>query len=218
MDFSDSTTQYTAGLSLLALTAGFLLFQPTGFVKWLQKKNYQYEVTFSLYMLTPTEKFVFSTFHYTHPHLLDYFMQETSIAKPPSPFFLPTYLLKLTFLFRTDSILFLTFSLLLIASVIYLPNHIMTMSRRTYYYFAGDAALMATSRTLYGTATRAADVASEWAQTAYQTAFNRTAVEAVAQEGGASQAAAAAAAGESVVETVKQIVQQQQQHQQPIGV
>lgn len=92
------------------------------------------------------------------------------------------------------------------------------MSRRTYYYFAGDAALMATSRTLYGTATRAADVASEWAQTAYQTAFNRTAVEAVAQEGGASQAAAAAAAaaGESVVETVKQIVQQQQQ--QPIGV
>jgi len=93
----------------------------------------------------------------------------------------------------------------------------MTMSRRTYYYFAGDAALMATSRTLYGTATRAADVASEWAQTAYQTAFNRTAVEAVAQEGGASQAAAAAA-GESVVETVKQILQQQQQQQQPIGV
>lgn len=67
MDFSDSTTQYTAGLSLLALTAGFLLFQPTGFVKWLQKKNYQYEVTFSLYMLTPTEKFVFSTFHYPLP-------------------------------------------------------------------------------------------------------------------------------------------------------
>ena len=65
MDFSDSTTQYTAGLSLLAIAAAFLLFQPTGFVKWLQKKNYQYEVTFSLYMLTPTEKFVFSK--YTHP-------------------------------------------------------------------------------------------------------------------------------------------------------
>lgn len=217
MDFSDSTTQYTAGLSLLALTAGFLLFQPTGFVKWLQKKNYQYEVTFSLYMLTPTEKFVFSTFHYPLPipiYFSTLYKKNIHCKAPP---FLPNYLLKLTFLFRTDSILFLTFSLLLIASVIYLPNHIMTMSRRTYYYFAGDAALMATSRTLYGTATRAADVASEWAQTAYQTAFNRTAVEAVAQEGGASQAAAAAAAGESVVETVKQIVQQQQQ-QQPIGV
>lgn len=94
MDFSDSTTQYTAGLSLLALTAGFLLFQPTGFVKWLQKKNYQYEVTFSLYMLTPTEKFVFSTSHHpSHPNLLDYFIQENIHCKPPLPFFLLTYLL-----------------------------------------------------------------------------------------------------------------------------
>lgn len=60
MDFSDSTTRYAAGVSLVALLAAFLLLQPTGLVKWLQKKNYQYEVTFSLYMLTPTEKFVFS--------------------------------------------------------------------------------------------------------------------------------------------------------------
>lgn len=93
MDFSDSTTQYTAGLSLLALTAGFLLFQPTGFVKWLQKKNYQYEVTFSLYMLTPTEKFVFSTFHCpSHPNLLDYFMQEKQPLQSPLFFYLITYL------------------------------------------------------------------------------------------------------------------------------
>jgi len=31
------------------------------FLRWLQRKRYQYEVTFSLYMLTPTEKFVLST-------------------------------------------------------------------------------------------------------------------------------------------------------------
>lgn len=31
-----------------------------GFRRWLQIKKYQYEVTFSLYMLTNTEKFVFS--------------------------------------------------------------------------------------------------------------------------------------------------------------
>lgn len=31
-------------------------------IRWLQRKRYQYEVTFSLYMLTPTEKFIFSTF------------------------------------------------------------------------------------------------------------------------------------------------------------
>ncbi|KAG9249191.1 hypothetical protein BJ878DRAFT_563436 [Calycina marina] len=30
--------------------------------QWLQRKKYQYEVTFSLYMLTPTEKFIFNSF------------------------------------------------------------------------------------------------------------------------------------------------------------
>ncbi|KAL2039175.1 hypothetical protein N7G274_008224 [Stereocaulon virgatum] len=30
-------------------------------IRWLQRKRYQYEVTFSLYMLTPTEKFIFNT-------------------------------------------------------------------------------------------------------------------------------------------------------------
>ena len=56
----DLTTQYAAGGALLALVIAFVLFQPTDLVKWLQKKNYQYEVTFALYMLTPTEKFIFS--------------------------------------------------------------------------------------------------------------------------------------------------------------
>ncbi|PPJ58383.1 hypothetical protein CBER1_08071 [Cercospora berteroae] len=129
LDLTNPTTQTTLLLSVIALLLSFLLFQPTNFVKWLQKKNYQYEVTFSLYMLTPTEKFVF------------------------------------------NSILFLTFSLLLIASVIYLPNHILTMSRRTYYYFAGDNL---NSNANGGVAERVYGTASEWAQTAYQTAFNRT--------------------------------------------
>ena len=31
-------------------------------IKFLQRKRYQYEVTYSLYMLTPVEKFIFSTF------------------------------------------------------------------------------------------------------------------------------------------------------------
>ena len=34
---------------------------PSSVLRWLQRKRYQYEVTFSLYMLTPTEKFVLST-------------------------------------------------------------------------------------------------------------------------------------------------------------
>ncbi|KAF2722101.1 hypothetical protein K431DRAFT_202550, partial [Polychaeton citri CBS 116435] len=59
MDTSQATYYALGGLSALILT--FLLSQPTSFAKWVQKKKYQYEVTFSLYMLTPTEKFVFNS-------------------------------------------------------------------------------------------------------------------------------------------------------------
>ncbi|KAK0932775.1 hypothetical protein LTR29_015627 [Friedmanniomyces endolithicus] len=99
MDFLPTTpTHYLAlSLPLLGILLAFLLLQPTNLVKWLQKKNYQYEVTFSLYMLTPTEKFVF------------------------------------------NSILFLTISMLSTACILYLPDHVVEVSRRGYYYFAGDA-------------------------------------------------------------------------------
>ncbi|KAK0930555.1 hypothetical protein LTR91_021805 [Friedmanniomyces endolithicus] len=95
MDFLPTTPTHYLALSLPLLA--FLLLQPTNLVKWLQKKNYQYEVTFSLYMLTPTEKFVF------------------------------------------NSILFLTISMLSTACILYLPDHVVEVSRRGYYYFAGDA-------------------------------------------------------------------------------
>jgi len=36
-------------------------------LKFLRRKRYQYEVTFSLYMLTPTEKIVFSKYHLWYP-------------------------------------------------------------------------------------------------------------------------------------------------------
>lgn len=49
-------------------------------IRWLQLKKYQYEVTFSLYMLTSTEKFIFSTTPFLQP-------------PPSSCLFLPTYLL-----------------------------------------------------------------------------------------------------------------------------
>lgn len=60
MEILSPTTQYATLAAILIMAATFLLYQPTGLVRWLQKKNYQYEVTFALYMLTPTEKFVFS--------------------------------------------------------------------------------------------------------------------------------------------------------------
>lgn len=43
----------------------------TSFVRWIRLKNYQYEVTFALYMLTPTEKLIFSMFlSLDHPTFL----------------------------------------------------------------------------------------------------------------------------------------------------
>lgn len=39
----------------------FFLWVLTNFVRWVRLKIYQYEVTFAIYMLTPTEKFIFST-------------------------------------------------------------------------------------------------------------------------------------------------------------
>ena len=57
----DSATLATA---LLLTTAAALLvaamLYPSAMLRWFQRKRYQYEVTFSLYMLTPTEKFIFS--------------------------------------------------------------------------------------------------------------------------------------------------------------
>ena len=47
------TLTYTA-LGVVAVTAVlFLLSQPTGLGKWLKEKNYQYELTSGLYMLSP---------------------------------------------------------------------------------------------------------------------------------------------------------------------
>ncbi|KAG9673257.1 hypothetical protein KCU85_g4571, partial [Aureobasidium melanogenum] len=38
-----------------------LALYPSSLLRWFQRKRYQYEVTFSLYMLTPTEKFIFNS-------------------------------------------------------------------------------------------------------------------------------------------------------------
>lgn len=63
MESTNQTTLTYVLLGLVTIAAFvFLLSQPTDFAKWVQKKKYQYEVTFALYMLTPTERFVFSKY------------------------------------------------------------------------------------------------------------------------------------------------------------
>ncbi|KAL4803319.1 hypothetical protein BDV18DRAFT_163367 [Aspergillus unguis] len=38
-----------------------VLWIASAFVRWVRLKIYQYEVTFAVYMLTPTEKFIFNS-------------------------------------------------------------------------------------------------------------------------------------------------------------
>lgn len=55
---NNSTLTIVGAVSIVALTA--CLFCPAKLLRWVERKRYQYEVTFSLYMMTPTEKFIFS--------------------------------------------------------------------------------------------------------------------------------------------------------------
>lgn len=71
-----ATVVLLASASALLLAA---MFYPSKMLRWFQRKRYQYEVTFSLYMLTPTEKFIFSTF----PHALPFCA--SSYPQPPFP-------------------------------------------------------------------------------------------------------------------------------------
>jgi hypothetical protein len=48
-------------VALSALVLAAMLY-PASLLRWFQRKRYQYEVTFSLYMLTSTEKFIFSAY------------------------------------------------------------------------------------------------------------------------------------------------------------
>lgn len=69
--------------------------------------------------------------------------------------------------------LFLTLSLLTLATCLYLPNHIVTMSRRAYYYCAGEMGeLSNTTGTLQDAAAKATSTALDVAAEASSTAMN----------------------------------------------
>lgn len=89
------------------------------FVRWFQLKKYQYEVTFSLYMLTSTEKLIFSM----HPYPL----KTPDYQKTNQDLFL-------------DLVLFILISLLVTAAWLYLPNHVSIIYNRIWYYLHGEFA------------------------------------------------------------------------------
>lgn len=103
------------------------------FVRWLRLKKYQYEVTFSLYMLTPTERFIFSTSPPCFP---------VCVAATFSPRCMHSHLYvhvrSTDFALHTDFVLFVLVTLLIAAASMYLPNHIMTIWKRVWYYYQGE--------------------------------------------------------------------------------
>ncbi|KAK3062639.1 hypothetical protein LTS18_003645 [Coniosporium uncinatum] len=91
----ESLKSTLVGGAMILLVAFFMAYS-SSIARWAQRKQYQYEVTFSLYMLTPTEKFIF------------------------------------------NSLLFLILSLVVIATSLYLPEHIINIANRAFYYWAGE--------------------------------------------------------------------------------
>ena len=64
--------------------------------------------------------------------------------------------------------------MLALACTLYLPDHLAEISRRTYYYFAGEGVLHELSNTAEGVASKASETVMSAVTTAYQAAANAT--------------------------------------------
>ena len=106
-------------LTATAALGAIALIKPQETYKWIQQKIYRYNVTLALYMLTPTERFIFSM-------LLLFPLSSSSSAN---------MLIEIA-----DSILFLSLTLLTIAACLYLPEHISIIARRVAWYCFGNGA------------------------------------------------------------------------------
>ena len=109
--------------AMLALLVPITLY-PKRTYHWVMRKNYQYEITIGSYLMTPTEKVILSEYSIC-PKLF-------RMALSPSYY---RYMSLLTI--ATDTILFLSLSLVFFAIVLYLPSHISTMTHRAFYYLSG---------------------------------------------------------------------------------
>jgi hypothetical protein len=115
------------------------------------------EVTFSVYIFTPLEKFIFCTsLHLARPPpsitpipITGCLFTHPSLSMPP-----------LADQFRkTGSFVFLLFSLTAIATILYLPHHIMFLVGRAWFYIHGDSAVEAARETARSLAEKAAGAA-----------------------------------------------------------
>lgn len=93
-------------------------------VRWIRLKIYQYEVTLAIYMLTPTEKFIFSMFQLC---FLRYWLLSGNNG----------------LLIVLDFLLLSLVTLSLTGAYIYLPDHAKSVYDHLYYYFVGERAFIA---------------------------------------------------------------------------
>lgn len=98
-----------------------ILYFLTALVRWIRLKIYQYEVTFAIYMLTPTEKIIFSACSFS----------------PPSDLFDNANDQK-----KKDSLLLTLVTMIATGIYIYLPDHLRSIYGHLYYYWAGERPLM----------------------------------------------------------------------------
>ena len=95
------------------------------FSKWLKLKIYQIELNFSVYMFTPWERIVFCAWNPPLRSVMGW------------PIALLLRFSKLTEL-NVGSITFLLFSLTFIAAILYLPQHIIFIVTRAWFYINGE--------------------------------------------------------------------------------
>jgi hypothetical protein len=97
------------------------------FSKWLQLKIYQIEVSFCVYIFTPAEKFIFCMSSVGFRFLSPVTYHSSFASKR-----------RLTRV-ETGSVAFLLISLTSLAAALYLPQHIMFIVGRAWYYINGEA-------------------------------------------------------------------------------
>lgn len=110
----------------------FIIWAVASLFRWMRLKIYQYEVTFSLYMLTPIEKLIFNT------------------------------------------LLLGLIAMIAMGTYIYLPDHLLAIYGRLYYYWAGER-LFSSGRLSISSVFGENGVATQIGDLMYETAKNAAA-------------------------------------------
>lgn len=136
-------------------TMDFIIWAVSSLFRWMRLKVYQYEVTFSLYMLTPIEKLIFSTFRLS--------VVQNTLSTPC--WRLISY---------SDTLLLGLIAMIAMGTYIYLPDHLRAIHGRLYYYWAGER-LFSSGRLSISSVFGENGVATQIGDMVYETAKNAAA-------------------------------------------